>query len=51
MLTVEIPGHGTHVSGTAAGSRFGVAKAANIIAVKVLNSAGYATESRLECDD
>ena len=27
-------------SGTAAGSQFGVAKAANLIAVQVLNSAG-----------
>ncbi|RDB21646.1 Cuticle-degrading protease [Hypsizygus marmoreus] len=33
-------GHGTHVSGTAAGSQFGVAKAANIIAVKVLSDGG-----------
>ncbi|KAF9453837.1 serine protease [Macrolepiota fuliginosa MF-IS2] len=33
-------GHGTHVSGTAAGSQFGVAKSANLIAVKVLNDAG-----------
>ncbi|KAH8105570.1 serine protease [Phellopilus nigrolimitatus] len=35
-------GHGTHVAGIAAGTRFGVAKAANLIAVKVLadNGAG-----------
>ncbi|KIM35761.1 hypothetical protein M413DRAFT_32226 [Hebeloma cylindrosporum] len=33
-------GHGTHCAGTAAGSQFGVAKAANIIAVKVLSDAG-----------
>ncbi|KAG6847779.1 hypothetical protein H0H93_006040, partial [Arthromyces matolae] len=30
-------GHGTHVAGIAAGSRFGVAKRANIISVKVAN--------------
>ncbi|QRV96497.1 alkaline protease 2 [Ceratobasidium sp. AG-Ba] len=30
-------GHGTHVAGTIAGRRYGVAKAASIIAVKVLN--------------
>ncbi|KAI0322110.1 serine protease [Amylostereum chailletii] len=29
-------GHGTHVAGTAAGKQYGVAKAANLIAVKVL---------------
>ncbi|KXN86834.1 Subtilisin-like serine protease pepC [Leucoagaricus sp. SymC.cos] len=33
-------GHGTHCSGTAAGSQFGVAKSANLIAVKVLSDAG-----------
>ncbi|KAG5651221.1 hypothetical protein H0H81_009433 [Sphagnurus paluster] len=33
-------GHGTHVAGTAAGSQFGVAKAANLIAVKVLSDQG-----------
>ncbi|KZV97876.1 serine protease [Exidia glandulosa HHB12029] len=33
-------GHGSHVAGTAVGTRFGVAKAANVHAVKVLNSAG-----------
>lgn len=36
--TVEdCSGHGTHVAGIAAGSTYGVAKAANIIPVKVLN--------------
>ncbi|QRV77511.1 Serine protease [Ceratobasidium sp. AG-Ba] len=30
-------GHGTHIAGTIAGKRYGVAKAASIIAVKVLN--------------
>ncbi|KAJ3483614.1 hypothetical protein NLI96_g6193 [Meripilus lineatus] len=33
-------GHGTHVAGTAAGTQYGVAKKANIIAVKVLSDAG-----------
>jgi cerevisin len=33
-------GHGTHVAGTAAGARFGVAQGANIIPVKVLGNDG-----------
>ncbi|KAG5645289.1 hypothetical protein DXG03_006591 [Asterophora parasitica] len=33
-------GHGTHVAGTVGGSQYGVAKAANVIAVKVLSDAG-----------
>ncbi|GLB42668.1 putative peptidase S8 family protein [Lyophyllum shimeji] len=33
-------GHGTHCAGTAAGSQYGVAKAASIIAVKVLDDSG-----------
>ncbi|KAJ3576376.1 hypothetical protein NP233_g467 [Leucocoprinus birnbaumii] len=33
-------GHGTHCAGTAAGSQFGVAKSANLVAVKVLSDAG-----------
>ncbi|RDB21875.1 Cuticle-degrading protease [Hypsizygus marmoreus] len=33
-------GHGTHCAGTAAGSQFGVAKSANIVAVKVLSDGG-----------
>jgi len=36
-------GHGTHVAGTIAGSQYGVAKAANIIAVRVLNNSGSGT--------
>ncbi|KAI0752522.1 subtilisin-like protein [Daedaleopsis nitida] len=33
-------GHGTHVAGTAAGKTFGVAKKANIIAVRILSNNG-----------
>lgn len=36
-------GHGTHVAGTVAGSTYGVAKAADIVAVKVLNDSGSGT--------
>ncbi|KAI0669858.1 serine protease [Trametes maxima] len=38
-------GHGTHVSGTAAGSTYGVAKKANLIAVKVLSDGGSGSVS------
>lgn len=33
-------GHGSHCAGTIAGSKYGVAKGANVIAVKVLGSNG-----------
>ena len=33
-------GHGTHVAGTAAGATYGVAKAARLVAVRVLDCAG-----------
>ncbi|KAK0452830.1 serine protease [Desarmillaria tabescens] len=33
-------GHGTHVAGTVGGSQYGVAKAVNLIAVKVLSDSG-----------
>jgi serine protease len=36
-------GHGTHCAGTAGGTTMGIAKGANIVAVKVLNSAGSGT--------
>ncbi|PPQ87122.1 hypothetical protein CVT25_000941 [Psilocybe cyanescens] len=38
-------GHGTHCAGTAAGITYGVAKKANIIAVKVLSDAGSGSVS------
>lgn len=38
-------GHGTHCSGTIAGKKYGVAKKASIIAVKVLRSNGSGTMS------
>lgn len=38
-------GHGTHCSGTIAGKKFGVAKKANIYAVKVLGSNGVGSMS------
>ncbi|KOV85060.1 S8 family serine peptidase [Nocardia sp. NRRL S-836] len=36
-------GHGTHVAGTIAGAEYGLAKAAKIVAVKVLNCQGSGT--------
>lgn len=38
-------GHGTHCSGTIAGRKYGVAKKANLYAVKVLRSSGSGTMS------
>lgn len=38
-------GHGTHCAGTVAGKRYGVAKNANVVAVKVLRSNGSGTMS------
>ncbi|GES64222.1 serine proteinase [Aspergillus terreus] len=38
-------GHGTHCSGTIAGKKYGVAKKANLYAVKVLRSSGSGTMS------
>ena len=40
-------GHGTHVSGTAAGTKYGVAKSATLHAVRVLNCAGQGTTSQV----
>ncbi len=38
--TTDCNGHGTHVAGTVAGSTYGVAKDASLVAVRVLNCAG-----------
>lgn len=38
-------GHGTHCSGTIAGEKYGIAKKANVVAVKVLRSNGSGTMS------
>ena len=38
-------GHGTHVAGTIAGEKYGLAKKADIIAVRVLNKGGSGTTS------
>jgi subtilisin family serine protease len=38
-------GHGTHVAGTVAGTAYGIAKAANIVAVRVLNCQGSGSNS------
>jgi subtilisin family serine protease len=38
-------GHGTHVAGTVGGAEYGVAKAVNLVAVRVLNCQGSGTYS------
>ncbi|RCH64587.1 S8 family peptidase [Streptomyces sp. SDr-06] len=40
-------GHGTHVAAIAAGSRYGVAKKAKIVAVRVLDDAGSGTTEQI----
>lgn len=44
-LEEDDAGHGTHCAGTAASTTFGIAKAANIIAVKVLGGSGSGSTS------
>lgn len=39
-------GHGTHVAGTVAGTRLGVAKKARVVAVRVLDNAGAGTTAQ-----
>ncbi|KAK4691030.1 hypothetical protein P7C70_g9436, partial [Phenoliferia sp. Uapishka_3] len=41
----DLNGHGSHVAGTIAGTKYGVAKQAHIIAVKVLGAGGSGTMS------
>jgi subtilisin family serine protease len=43
--STDCNGHGTHVAGTIGGSTYGVAKAAQLVAVKVLNCQGSGTTS------
>lgn len=40
-------GHGTHVAGTVAGVRYGVAKKAKVVAVRVLDDAGAGTTAQV----
>ncbi|MYT69516.1 MULTISPECIES: S8 family peptidase [unclassified Streptomyces] len=40
-------GHGTHVAGTIAGTEYGVAKKANVVAVRVLDDAGSGTTTQV----
>lgn len=45
--TTDCYGHGTHVSGTLAGTRYGIAKGATITPVRVLNCAGEGSDSEV----
>lgn len=40
-------GHGTHVAGTIAGTKYGVAKQAKVVAVRVLDKAGSGTTAQV----
>jgi subtilisin family serine protease len=41
----DCQGHGTHVAGTIGGKTYGVAKQARLVAVRVLNCAGYGADA------
>jgi subtilisin family serine protease len=41
----DCDGHGTHVAGTVGGTRWGIAKGATLVAVRVLNCSGSGTTS------
>ena len=43
----DLNGHGTHCAGTVGGTEYGVAKAATLVAVKVLNDFGGGTEASI----
>ena len=45
--TVDCNGHGTHVASTAAGTKFGVAKNATLVPVRILNCAGSGMYSQV----
>ncbi|ORZ36409.1 peptidase S8/S53 domain-containing protein, partial [Catenaria anguillulae PL171] len=45
--TADIDGHGTHVAGTACGTKFGVAKRARCISVKALDDGGQSRTEEL----
>ncbi|WP_128374501.1 S8 family peptidase [Streptomyces cavernae] len=45
MVSADGNGHGTHVATTVAGTTYGVAKAARVVAVRVLNNSGSGTTS------
>lgn len=42
---VDVKGHGAHVAGIAGGSRWGIAKGANLIALKVIDDEGHGRQS------
>jgi subtilisin family serine protease len=41
----DCQGHGTHVAGTIGGKTYGVAKSVRLVAVRVLNCAGYGSDA------